>query len=293
MNTTHIRFPSNKVRDIERCIRLDLAALYPEGEIAAMTAMLFEAFLGWDTTQRLLHREETINQSDLLRFHWAVTDLLQHRPIQHIIGYTYFLDCKISVNPSVLIPRPETEEIVVQTIQRLSNTPPHNIIDLCTGSGCIAIALAKAFPQATITAVDLSAEALHTARSNAHHNDVDINFIQNNILSPTLPPQHYDLIISNPPYIPNKEKVLMDRNVTDYEPSIALFTPDTDPLLFYRAIASFAQSSLTPQGLIVMEIHETLSKETQQLIESYHFTTTLLNDFRERPRCIIAQRNRT
>ncbi|MBQ2508275.1 MAG: peptide chain release factor N(5)-glutamine methyltransferase [Bacteroidales bacterium] len=289
MNTTRLRFPSNKVRDIERCLRSELSSHYPEGEALSMMALLFEGFLGWDTTQRLLHRDDTINQSDLLRFHWAVEDLLHDRPIQHIVGYTWFCDCKIGVDPSVLIPRPETEEMVLQTIQQLQATPPHTILDLCTGSGCIAIALAKAFPQADVTAVDLSSEALKKAKENAEANHVAIRLLQDDLLSPTLPLERYDLIVSNPPYIPLSESASMDKNVTAHEPHMALFVPDDDPLCFYRAIGQLAASRLERHGWLVLETHETLAEETRQLLLSMGFSATLHKDFRDRNRKIVAR----
>jgi len=151
MNTTDMHIPSNKGRDIERDFHTELAGLYPDSEITMFVRMLFEAFLGWSLTDLLLRRDDTVNQSDLLRFHWAVEDLKQWRPIQHIVGWSEFCGCRIDVDQSTLIPRPETEEIVDWTIKNISNltsaTTPFKALDLCTGSGCIAIALAKHMSQ--------------------------------------------------------------------------------------------------------------------------------------------------
>ena len=290
MNTTDMHIPSNRVRDIERYYLTELRTLYPEGELHMFVYMLFEAFLGWDKTQFLLHRDDTVNQSDLLRFHWAAEDLKRHRPIQHIIGFTHFCGLRIDVSPDVLIPRPETEEIVT----RLTGNPnlkPRSILDLCTGSGCIAIALKHHFPQASVTAVDLSPAALAVAQQNARQNNTDITFRQLDVLDPaqlatlTSP---YDLIISNPPYVMESERAVMQRNVLDYDPAQALFVPDDDPLLFYRAIGQYAASHLTAHGQLVVEINQALATETAQLLHTIGFKAVIRNDFRNNPRSITA-----
>ncbi|MBQ3982214.1 MAG: peptide chain release factor N(5)-glutamine methyltransferase [Bacteroidales bacterium] len=293
-NTTHMHIPSNRVRDIERYIRTELDELYPEGELRMFTQMLFEAYMGWSTAQLLLHRDDTINQSDLLKFHWAVEDLKQYRPIQHIIGYTDFCDCRIAVSPDVLIPRPETEEIVLRATELLNdsgaNVQEGNFLDLCTGSACIAIALAKQFPKAKVYAVDISTKALDLAQKNAERNHVAVEFVQSDILQETiaLPCPTFDLIISNPPYIQEKERCNMERNVLEYEPSLALFVPDKDPLKFYRAIGLYALQHLTYKGLLILEINEHLGSATCQLLQSIGFVTQLLQDFRGKDRSIIA-----
>ena len=293
-NTTHMRIPSNRVRDIERYILTELQGLYPEGELRMFVRLLFEGFLGWDTAQFLLHRDDTVNQSDLLKFHWAVEDLKHCRPIQHIIGHTDFCNCRIAVSPDVLIPRPETEEIVTATANLLRKKEPTaqtgNYLDLCTGSGCIAIALAKIFPEARVYAVDLSAEALTLARKNAERNHVEVTFSQADLLGRelSLPCPAFDLIISNPPYIRDCERSDMESNVLDYEPALALFVPDDDPLKFYRAIGHYAQRHLTGNRLLILEINEHLGPETCQLLQALGFETHLQQDFRGKDRSIIA-----
>ena len=290
MNTTDMHIPSNRVRDIERYYLTELRTLYPEGELRMFVYMLFEAFLGWDKTQFLLHRDDTVNQSDLLRFHWAAEDLKRHRPIQHIIGYTHFCGLRIDVSPDVLIPRPETEEIVT----RLTGNPdfnPSTVLDLCTGSGCIAIALKHHFPQAAVTAVDLSPAALAVAQQNARQNNTDITFKQIDVLNPTqlaTLSSPYDLIISNPPYVLESERTTMQRNVLDYDPHQALFVPDDDPLLFYRAIGQYAASHLTAQGQLIVEINQALATETAQLLHAMGFKAAIRNDFLGNPRSITA-----
>ena len=308
MNTRNIRFSSNRVRDILALFHEELDSLYGSGEVGAFCEMLFDAFLGWDKVRLLTSKEQTVDQSDLLRFHWALEDLKQYRPIQHIIGYTDFCGCRIAVSPDVLIPRPETEEIVTWIIdnfnfpacsQALSTAElniiseklsPFTFLDLCTGSGCIAIALKKAFPQADVTAVDVSDAALEVARQNAVNNGTDITFLQADILDPqfSIFNFQFSIIISNPPYVRNSERVAMQRNVLDYDPAMALFVPDDDPLRFYRAIAAIAQKHLAQNGMLVVEINEALAEETSALLREQGFIPTIHNDFRGKPRWISA-----
>lgn len=291
MNTPDMHIPSNKVRDIERYFHAELDAQYGKDEVGMFVRMLFEEYVGWNLAQLLTHRDDTINQSDLLRFHWAVEELRRWRPIQHIVGWTEFCGCRIEVDESTLIPRPETEEIVNWTINHFSEIKKQyskiRVLDLCTGSGCISIALTKHLPQAQVTAVDISEKALDVARRNASANNVDVNFLQADILSPfTIHNSQFTLIISNPPYVMDKEKAEMQRNVLEWEPQQALFVPDSDPLLFYRAIASIAGKHLADNGMLVVEINEQLDGETMHLFNANGFTGTLNHDFRGKPRML-------
>ena len=287
-NTTHMHIPSNRVRDIERYFHTELAGLYPDREIGAFVDILFEAYLGWNKAQLLLHRDDTINQSDLLRFHWAAEYLKQYRPIQYIVGYTDFCGLRLHVEPGVLIPRPETEEIVNHIKQ---TTHPATILDLCTGSGCIALALAAHFGDAEVVGVDISPQALAIAEANAAANRLQVTFVQCDILhqEPPLPHSTFDLIVSNPPYVCDSERASMSPNVLDHEPSLALFVPDDDPLRFYRAIGQYALRHLSPDGVLVLEINERLGNETCLLLQQLGFTTTLHRDFRDKYRSITAQ----
>jgi release factor glutamine methyltransferase len=294
MNTRNLRFRSNRVSDIIGLFHEELDGMYGSGEVRMFIDMLFEAFLGWDKVRLLTSKEHTVDQSDLLRFHWALEDLLKYRPIQHIIGHVDFCGCRIAVGPEVLIPRPETEEIVNWIVNNLNPQPSAlNILDLCTGSGCIAIALKKAFPGAEVTALDVSSAALEMARQNARGNGTTINFIQANLLDPAfrLPSPTFHLIVSNPPYVMESERAQMQRNVLDYDPSLALFVPDDDPLCFYQAIALTAQKSLSDDGLLILEINESLAGETCNLLHKHGFSPTLHIDFRGKSRFISAKRN--
>ena len=292
MNTRDICFRSNGVRDILRLFHEELDALYGRGEVAVFAEMLFEAFLGWDRVRLLSSRDETVNQRDLLRFHWALEDLKRHRPIQHIIGHTDFCGCRVRVCPDVLIPRSETEEMVEAIVANMQGSKSLRVMDLCTGSGCIAIALKKAFPEAGVSAVDISPAALAVARENAKDNGTDVMFIQGDVLSPGFRPPFAscNLIVSNPPYVRESERSAMDANVLDYEPRQALFVPDADPLLFSRAIGRLAQGCLAEGGLLAMEINEALSGETAALLHGMGFCTVVHTDFRARARWIAARR---
>lgn len=296
MNTSSIAFSSNRVSDVERTFLDDLTPLYGAEEVRSFFLILCEAFLGWDKVAYLLHRGETMNQSDLLRFHWALEDLRHYRPIQHIVGYTDFCGCRIKVNDKVLIPRPETEEMVYECVNALmrecvSEDSSINILDLCTGSGCIAIALKKMLPESKVTAVDISPEALRIAQTNAEKNGAEVEFVLGDVLQGAPLPissDGWNLIVSNPPYITLSEKGAMCRNVLDYEPQLALFVPDNDPLLFYRKITAFAQQNLSPDGLLAMEINERFGTETLQLLAENGFSGVLHKDFRGKDRFVTA-----
>ena len=299
-NTTHMRIPSNRVKDIERYFHTTLADLYPDREIGAFVDILFDAYLGWNKAQLLLHRDDTVNQSDLLRFHWAAEDLKQYCPIQYIVGHTDFCGLRLHVETDVLIPRPETEEIVNHITSPLERdatqwrgmSAPSTILDLCTGSGCIALALASHFRNADVFGVDISPQALAIAEANATASRLHVSFVQCDILhqEPPLPHSTFDLIVSNPPYVCDSERAIMSPNVLDHEPSLALFVPDDDPLRFYRAIGQYASRHLSHNGVLVLEINEHLGNETCQLLQQLGFSTTLHRDFRDKYRSITAHK---
>ena len=297
MNTRNLRFRSNRVRDILALYHEELDGMYGSGEVSAFGEMLFEAFLSWDRVRLLTSREQTVDQSDLLRFHWALEDLKRHRPIQHIIGHVDFCGCRIAVSPDVLIPRPETEEMVSWIVEsgkwkvESGEWKVESILDLCTGSGCIAIALKKAFPAAEVTGVDVSAKALEMARQNAENNGAEVHFVEGDVLDGVNGFNgSYGLIVSNPPYVMEKERAQMAANVLDYDPALALFVPDDDPLRFYRAIATIAKEHLAENGQVVVEINEALGDETCMLLKQYGLCPEVHVDFRGKPRWISATR---
>ncbi len=258
-----------------------------QGEASALALMLIEETTGLSRTQILTGSADIPDTSLLLSRAQAIAG---GTPIQHLLGYAYFMGMKLKVNTSVLIPRPETEELINWVLE---TTPaPSSILDIGTGSGCIAIALKRALPQAHVTALDISPEALTIAQENARNNNADIDFLQYDILNSQLSTLNSQLstIISNPPYICRSEADEMDKNVLDHEPHLALFVPDDDPLLFYRAIASQAVHLLVPGGKLFFEINRRFASELQSLLLSLGYTDiTLRTDQFGNKRMIKAQ----
>lgn len=231
-----------------------------------------------------------LSESEMLTFHFAVKDLLKNKPIQYIIGETGFCNLKFKVNENVLIPRPETAEMVyrIYNEQLTINNYPFSILDIGTGSGCIAISLAKAIPDSKVYALDVSGEALKVAKENAIYNDVNINFIHDDILNlKNNIETKFDIIVSNPPYVRELEKADMHDNVLEWEPHKALFVSDNDPLIFYRNILEFAKSHLKENGEIWFEINEFLGKEMTDLCHELGFSdVNIYKDFRGKERIL-------
>jgi len=218
--------------------------------------------------------------------------LLQHIPIQYVLGEAWFYHRRFGVNPSVLIPRPETEELVDLLYHAYKENPPASILDIGTGSGCIAITLQLLFPKSAVTAIDKSTAALDTAQKNAALHYAAVHFQQEDFLkkSTTISDESYDLIVSNPPYIPLGEKKLLPKNVAEQEPSEALFVPDEDALIFYKAIAEKGKKLLRPKGSIFVEIHQHYGKESRNVFEKAGYSTTLLKDMSNNDRFIQAMK---
>ncbi len=252
-------------------IEKELGGLYPESEIKSFSRIILEQVCGMDYTAMILKRDEILDPRFSKPVKEIVKRLKRHEPVQYIFGETEFMDLKLKVTPSALIPRPETEELV-QWIGESGISGSPFILDIGTGSGCIALALKKQLPEALVSAVDYSAEALEIARGNAETNNLQITLFQADILNW----QHYvwgnfDLIVSNPPYVRESEKAVMQPNVLEHEPGSALFVPDDDPLLFYRYIAGFAKLHLNEKGWLFFEINESLGTETADLLEKSGF----------------------
>lgn len=308
-----MRIPSNKICDVARFFRNELRDIYEKDELETFIAYCFKEYLNISRTDLVLRGNDTMSESDLLKFHLAIKDLKQYRPIQYILGKADFYGLKLIVNEHVLIPRPETEELVDLIIKSLQlkvfslQLPEISILDIGTGSGCIAIALKKNIPQAVVYATDVSEKALEVAKTNADSNKVDIEFILDDILKSTVrlrSPQAilnprfgfahrkhstFDLLVSNPPYISISEKQQMQKNVLDYEPHLALFVNNDDPLLFYKAIADFALKHLKSEGQLYFEINEHFGVEAKQMLESKGFKNVeLVKDFHNKNRILKA-----
>ncbi|MGG5576316.1 peptide chain release factor N(5)-glutamine methyltransferase [Myroides sp. C15-4] len=215
----------------------------------------------------------------------VLTELVQQKPIQQILGKAYFYGYTFEVNEHTLIPRPETEELVEWIMATVAVDQPIRILDIGTGSGCIGLTLAKELPHSAVTLLDISTEALAVAKRNAAALNAKVNFLQGDILALEQLADTYDIIVSNPPYIRELEKVEIKKNVMDYEPHTALFVDDGDPLIFYRKIGLLAKAHLKPGGFLFYEINQYLGKEMVELLEAIGFTQTelrrdLLNNFR-------------
>lgn len=252
-------------------IHKELNGLYPETEVKAFTRLILEHVCGLDYTAQILMRESELDAQSKRLISGIVKRLKKHEPIQYVLGETEFFGLKLHVNPAVLIPRPETEELV-QWISETVLKRGFTAIDMGTGSGCIALALKKLFPESQVSAVDYSNKTLETARENAALNSLNVSFFLADILNwENYHWENYRLIVSNPPYVRESEKAAMFSNVLKYEPEKALFVSDSDPLLFYRRIAEFAQKYLEETGWLFFEINENLGKETQHLLENLGF----------------------
>lgn len=282
-----MKVPSNLVRDIRNYYCEQLCSIYDKNESNTLILILFEYYFNINRIKMSLEPELRLSESEMLKLHFAVKDLLKNKPIQYIIGETEFCDLKFKVNENVLIPRPETSELVRLIANSHQPSTISNILDIGTGSGCIAISLAKMIPQSNVYALDISEKALDVAKENAINNNVNITFIQDDILTKTqtLTQTKFDIIVSNPPYVRELEKVDMHNNILQWEPHNALFVSDEDPLIFYRSILEFSKKHLKENGEIWFEINEYLGKEMKALCEEAGFSNIeIYKDFRDKDR---------
>jgi release factor glutamine methyltransferase len=277
------------LNEIKQALKNQLAGQYESVELGPILSILIEHITGWDQMHQVLNKDNSISNEQQLAFETAAAELLVGRPIQYITGHTWFMGEPYIVNEQVLIPRPETEELVEWVIEYAAiKGKALRILDIGTGSGCIAIALKKAIPEATLAAIDISTSALKIAKTNAAALKADIEFITLDILNTAFLPDQYDVIISNPPYIPMQEMKNMDLQVTDHEPNIALFVPDEDPLIFYKAIARLAKLHLDANGQLFFEIHYDQGDTLIALLDEMHFHAELRTDLFGKDRMIRA-----
>jgi release factor glutamine methyltransferase len=240
--------------------------------------------------QLAINLDKRVGESLLLKIHFAVKDLRKFKPLQYVLGETEFNGMRFYVTESVLIPRPETEELVSLIVEQYKGEKDLQILDLGTGSGCIAVSLSQAL-SAKVLAADISEEALSIARRNAKLNNADVVFKSYDILgdsSDDLIEGQFDIIVSNPPYVREQEKQLMHDNVLKYEPDLALFVEDSNPLVFYKAIAKLAHAKLSIDGQLWLEINEYLGKETEALLLEHFRDVQLINDYKSNARFIKA-----
>ena len=248
-----------------------LSPLYSTGEIKIIIRIIFENIKNYSQVDIIMNQDEILSQFIKDKVDMILKRLVNHEPIQYIFNEAYFQGLTLKVTPDTLIPRPETEELI-DIIVKENNQSDLHVLDIGTGSGAIAIALAKSLKFPIVDAIDISQKAIDIAQENAKAHKVKINFIMNDILSAEIPTNSvYDIIVSNPPYITLREKDSMEPNVLDYEPHTALFVPDNDPLMFYRAITHYAVYALNPGGRIYFEINSLYGKETAKLLSDNNF----------------------
>ncbi|KAF0238208.1 MAG: protein-(glutamine-N5) [Prolixibacteraceae bacterium] len=272
-------------------INSELAGFYPVSEIQSFIRIIFEAVCGISFTGQIIRKNEKISLTDFEKIKSVISRLKNFEPIQYILGETEFYGLKLAVNPSVLIPRPETEELVQWIIKR--NWPENcKILDIGTGSGCIALALKKQLNNVDVFGIDISENALEVAKQNAIKSNLDVGFFQADILKwKHCNWQIFDVIVSNPPYIRESEKQQMHNNVINFEPANALFVPDENPLVFYRPIASFAHKHLSDNGMLFFEINENLGSEmNEMLIESGFAEIEIRKDINGKDRMVSCRK---
>lgn len=277
-------------REIFRALTEAGAELYGEAEARQIAEMVLES-RGVSRNMLLVEPNEELQFPDLDS---VINDIRAWRPVQYIIGTAEFAGMDFEVSDAVLIPRPETEELVDWVASEVGDSA--SILDVGTGSGCIAIALSRAVSGSSVWALDISADALAVARRNGAKYAPDVRFVEGDALSDfsALFAEKFDIVVSNPPYIPDSDSRLMRRNVTDYEPHTALFVPDNDPLLFYRSIARTVLKMLKAEGKLYFEIYESLADEMQRMLHDEGYEEIVVReDFRGKPRMICARVNST
>lgn len=287
-----------RIKEAYHHLQQSLQTLYENREASNIADLIMEDITGWDRSKRVIHHDAELNEEQLFQFMVDKEELLHGRPTQYVLGHAWFCDMRFQVDEHVLIPRPETEELVTTVKQMYADMPKEEqrrikMIDIGTGSGCIAISLKKYFPEWEIWGVDQSKKALDIAQKNALLLDTAVNFAQTDILTESksdhLPA--FDIIISNPPYIPLQDKKEMSDQVLVHEPHMALFVTDEDPLQFYRAIVSFSDHHLLRGGMLFFETHELYAKGVVDLLEENGFENIVIKkDFQGKDRIVYGRR---
>lgn len=272
-------------------LQKELRNIYPAREVSSLIPLIME-HSGYPFPGYIMEPDRVPGPDAIVQINEIVTDIHTCKPIQYILGHTMFCELEIRVSENVLIPRPETEELVYRIIEHTQD-PPARIIDLGTGSGCIALAMKKAYPEAEVTALEWSLPALEMARKNGVQNRLRVEWVNGDMLNPSSfdHPGDYDLVVSNPPYVLMEEKKSMERNVLEFEPTVALFVEDHQPLVFYHALAGFASEHLTPGGSLWVEINERFGADTARVLEQAGMTgITIHKDIHEKERFIEAKK---
>lgn len=277
-------------REAIQRLRNALNPLYDPREVESMTRVIMEDVLKWRPVDIVMRDSDQLPDFFPSRLDDIIARLQRHEPLQYILGKARFHGHNFTVTPAVLIPRPETEQLVDMIIDQNTGSDL-DVLDIGTGSGCIAISLARALKFAQVTATDVSTSALAVAQHNAQALGTRVRFVEHNILTSRAPIEAWDIIVSNPPYITMSEKNSMDRNVLDYEPAGALFVPDADPMLYYRAIAAYASQALKNGGRLYLEINRAMASLTTSTLHQAGLSNIqLYNDFNGNNRFVTATR---
>jgi release factor glutamine methyltransferase len=268
----------------------ELRPLYGDHEAAVITGMVFEDLLHTSKSRLIMHPQEIVEEENLEKMQVALRQLKNHKPVQYVLGSTWFYNLVFKVTEAVLIPRPETEELVGEAIRFLQTIDKKHVLDIGTGSGCIPVSIKKNVPAAAVTALDISEAALVVANENAEKNQTAITWMQLDFLDESYwgDLHIYDVITSNPPYIPENEKEKLDKNVTEYEPALALFVTDKEPLVFYKKIALFGKKHLALAGSIFMETHEDFANGVAEHFIGEGYKVSIKKDFYGKERMVIA-----
>ena len=268
-----------------------LTPVYGGSEASWLLRIIMEHIKGWNQVELLMRADKEVSDFTVTRVNEVIDRLLANEPVQYIFGDTYWHGMTLKVCPAVLIPRPETEELV-DIITKDNPQPDLKVLDVCTGSGCIAVALAKFMNFPEVTAIDISEQAIAVAKENASLQKVKVDFQTADALDlGTALTAKYDIIVSNPPYVMDKEKSAMDANVLDHEPAIALFVPDSDPLKFYKAIADYAKDALTDDGRLYFELNPLTADSLKDWMQQSGWRdVSLLPDLHAKTRFMIARK---
>ena len=280
-----------RIKDYRSQFVDELAALHGKDEAESFFYLTLENFHGLKRVDLALRPDAFFSEGELAKWDFVLTQLKKEIPIQYILGKSHFFGLEFEVNENVLIPRPETEELVEWILAKNPTGAPLKLLDVGTGSGCIAISLARNLPAAEVSAIDVSQPALDVATKNAIVNNAKVNFICKDILKTEDLAEEFDIIVSNPPYVRHLEKSEIRKNVLDNEPHLALFVDDHDALLFYRKIADLALKNLTANGQLFFEINQYLAKETMDMLEGKGFSQLeLRKDIYGNDRMILAKK---
>ncbi|SNQ42011.1 peptide chain release factor N(5)-glutamine methyltransferase [Cellulophaga lytica] len=259
------------LKEIKKIYHIELDAVYPVEEVDSFFYMAIEHYLKLERFVLALEPNYVVTKDEESTLFLVVDKLKKYIPIQYILGTAHFMGLDFNVNTNVLIPRPETEELVSWILNEVNVNQEIAILDIGTGSGCIAITLAKNLPKAKVFALDISKEAILVAKSNAEANNVTVTFLEQNILEEPSLKQNFNIIVSNPPYVRDLEKKEMSANVLEHEPNLALFVSDNNPLAFYKAITNFSVNHLRENGKLFFEINQYLGEQTKELLVGLNY----------------------